>query len=73
MPPVKMAIDLDVLRYCRRTLQECAEDIQANLDAEYPKESREQYPSYQRRYDRDRSVVTDALYCVDQLNDAGVE
>lgn len=43
------------------TLKECYEDIQANLDAEYPQDLRDKYPSYERKYRRDREVVESAM------------
>ena len=42
----------------RGLLSECADDLESYINAEYPVNSRDAYPSVQRRYLRDMELVT---------------
>lgn len=44
----------------REALRECANDLEAELNARYPDLERNTYPDIQRRYNRDMVVVLDA-------------
>lgn len=41
----------------RGLLEECAIDLANYVDGDYPADLRKQHPSYQRKYDRDMSLV----------------
>ena len=64
---VMVLVDQELLRDIRAALRECAEDLDIELDARYPEETRNQFPSEMRRWRRDRASVIDAMYCDDRL------
>ena len=66
--PVRVEIDLELLNYIRVTLADTADDLKAHIDAKYPPDLRDKYPSYARRYKNEMEVVTDARYCLSQIN-----
>lgn len=59
------------------TLRELALDVEAYVTVEYPDDLREQYPMYQRKYDRDMSLPRYGRFIADALEhrfrDAGDE
>ena len=48
--PVTVAVQVDTVRQACKALWELIEDAQAQLDQDYPKDLRAQYPSYERKW-----------------------
>lgn len=46
-----------IVAEAKKLMQEAIDDIIVYVEENYPKESRDQYPSYQRRYDRDCEIA----------------
>lgn len=59
--PVKVSIPRDAVERAIAALVECAQDLEAELHARYPKESIEAYPTERRRFERDMGAVRAAL------------
>jgi hypothetical protein len=57
---VMVEVPIELMREVRDALRMCAEDLEASLEAEYPVESRSQYPSHLRRWQNDMEVVRNA-------------
>lgn len=58
----KQRSDDDALR---AALKECADELEAQIEALYPQADRDTYPTYQRRYDRDIEPVRMARKLLD--------
>ena len=65
--PIMVSCPLEVLREIKRTLRECAEDLKAACEAEYPKTDRDKYPTYERRYQRDMEPSRRASHLADGM------
>lgn len=48
-------------------LEECVHELEGEIEGNYPAETRKQYPSQQRRYDRDMSTVLRARAALAKL------
>ena len=59
--PVTIAIERDQLAAFVRAARECAEDLQADIDARYPEAQRREQPSSERRWMRDSAVAVTLL------------
>lgn len=66
--PVMVTVPLELMLEIRDTLQECSEDLEAEIDARYPFESRQQYPTLQRRYTNDMEAPIRASHLVQAIN-----
>lgn len=66
--PVTVAMPLELMREIRDTLQGCAEDLEAEAEANYPEALRKQYPTYARRYARDMEPANKAAMLVQAIN-----
>ena len=58
---VTVPIEIGQLRAFVRAARECAEDLQAEIDARYPEAQRDEYPSSARRWARDGAVAVTLL------------
>ena len=65
---VKVSIKLADLENLLDAAKICAEDLACEIASTYPKENRDKYPSYQRKYENDMAVVDRAMACISMVN-----
>lgn len=69
MSEVHVEVSLSVLRKIEASLRECGEDLRAEVENRYQKSARQQYPTMQRRYERDLEPAVRAIARADVLRD----
>lgn len=70
--PVMAAIKREAVERAIAALNECADDLEAELRARYPEETIEAYPSERRRFERDMRSVLNARLAINGLRSHGM-
>ena len=65
--PVTVSIKLSDLENLLDSAKICAEDLACEIANTYPQESREKYPSYQRKYENDMAQVKRLNACISMV------
>ena len=64
---VTVEMPLELMREIEKSLEECSQDLEAEVSERYPEAQRNQYPSYARRWGNDMEPVRQAQKMVQAI------